>query len=603
MKRSLFIISVSLILLMPQTSYSQVNTDWQWCHPKPQGNDIRYLKLLSPSNWVAVGYTGTLMRTTNTGLNWMVYSNYFGYYAAFLGQGKNIYGADFWGNTGVTAGTQGWIARTTNGGVNWDSIGSSAGTIALWCASFGDANSVYICGNSGMILKSTNAGLNWTNATSPSGNPNRSIFALDANTVFAGSLNGVVYKSVNGGSSWQTLSTGSTSSIIFGIYFFNSNTGFASGANGYVKYTTNSGNSWNTPGVSISAAETRIYGRRSPDEIYLLGDAYNIYRSTSYGLNWTTFPYQYQGQVVSLASNTMDISGNTWAVGGVNGLLNVTTNSGANWSAQSVVLTNYNIFDVGYVPGTQKIWTVGNTAANMNNSILYSSNNGITWSIQLSMIGAYLRVIYMINENTGWISGNNGLVLKTTNGGTNWNQVNIPGAAGQSLTYVQFVNPSTGWVFGYSGGMNLFKTTDAGNSWQTQSYGSNDNGARWATMLDANTGYYISYNITNSRIFKTTNGGGNWTEQVNPSPSNLWSIKMISADTGYICGDGGRIFRTFNGSTWTPISSPGIHNYTTTDWKNSNNGVVGQEADLLPAQLTEGRAGQLPIQAVQLSGA
>jgi len=567
--------SILLLIIINLLSYTQVNNDWQWSHPKPQGNDIRYIKMLAPNNWVAVGYTGTLIRSTNAGLNWLVYTNYFGTYQAFLGQGKNIYGADFFGNTGIAAGTQGWIARTTNGGINWDSVGSSAGTTALWNASFGDANTVYIGGNSGMVLKSTNAGLSWTTAASPSGNANRTIFALDANNVFTGSLNGTIYKSTNGGSSWTAIVTGSTTSIIFGIYFFNSNTGIVTGGTNYFRYTTDGGANWNVPSVPAFGAELRVYGRKSPDEIYILGDLYNLYKSTDYAASWSTIPYQYPGQIVGLTSNTMDVSGNTLIVGGVNGLLNISINNGTSWTGISNVLTNYNIFDVAYNSQSGKVWAVGNTATGMNNSILFSTNRGISWAVQNSLSSAYLRCIHMLDENTGWISGNSGLVLKTTNGGINWNQVNIPGSSGQSLTYVQFANLSTGWVFGYSGGQNLFKTTDAGNTWQTQTYGSTDNGARWATMLNASTGYYVSYNITNSRIFKTTNGGDNWTEQTYPNPGNLWSIKMINTNTGYVCGDGGRLFRTTDGSAWVTVTAPTTNNYTSTDWYDIDNGVLG----------------------------
>jgi len=312
--------------------FSQVNSDWQWSHPKPQGNDIRFIKMISPTQGVAVGYTGTLMRTTNGGLNWLVYSNYFGTYVSFLGQGKNIYGGDFFGSTGVAAGTQGWVARTTNGGANWDSVGSSAGTTALWNASFGDANTVYIGGNSGMVLKSVNGGASWTTATSPSSNANRTIFALDANTVFTGSTNGMIYKSTNGASSWTPISTGSTTSIIFGIYFFNASTGFVCGGTSYVRYTTDGGTNWNIPSVTPAGTEIRLFGRKNPDEVYILGDLFNLIRTTNYGSSWTAIPYQYPGQPIGLTSNTMDITGSTMLVGGVNGLLNISTNSGTNWA-------------------------------------------------------------------------------------------------------------------------------------------------------------------------------------------------------------------------------------------------------------------------------
>jgi photosystem II stability/assembly factor-like uncharacterized protein len=568
-----------LLFAVSAQSISQVNSDWQWSHPKIQGNDLRFFKMLSASNWVAVGYTGTLVRTTNAGVNWLVYTNYFGTYTSFLGQGKNIYSGDFWENSGVVAGTQGWIARTSNGGASWDSIGSSAGTTALWCTSFGDANTVYIGGNSGLVFKSTNAGLSWTSVTSPSSGANRSIFALDASTVFTGSLGGTIYKSTNGGTGWTSMFTGSSSPIIYGVYFFNANTGFATGASGYVRYTTNGGTSWNVPSVSVTATETRIFSRKNPDEVYLLGDVNNIYKSTDYGSSWVTIPYQYPGQPVPLATNTMDINGNTMVVGGVNGLFNVSTNSGTNWTGISRVLNSYNIYDISYIPSTGKVWAVGSTAASLNNCILYSPDYGNSWEIQSSPDGTDFRSIHMIDINNGWTVGQFGKALKTSNGGGIWQAVtNIP-SSNQTLTCVDFVSVNTGWVFGYSPN-SIYKTTDGGNSWVTQNSAA-PNGARWASMVDANTGYFNTYNITTSLIYKTTNGGTNWEEQSYPNPGNLWKIKMIDANSGYVCGDLGRLYRTTDGgSNWVSVTPPGNNNYTTTDWYNINNGVLGAGSGL-----------------------
>ncbi len=571
MKKFIYLFVLVFITITSQT-ISQVNSDWQWSHPKIQGNDLRFFKMLSSSNWVAVGYTGTLIRTSNAGVNWLIYTNYFGTYTSFLGQGKNVYSADFWGNSGVAAGTQGWIARTSNGGVSWDSIGSSAGTTALWCASFGDANTVYIGGNSGLVFKSTNAGLSWTLVTSPSSGANRSIFALDASTVFTGTSTNAVYKSTNGGSNWTSLHSAST--IIYGVYFFNTNTGFVSGGSGYVRYTTNGGSSWNVPGVSPTAAETRIFARKNPDEVYLLGDISNIYKSTDYGTSWVTIPYQYSGQPVGLATNTMDINGNTMVVAGVNGLLNFSTNSGTSWNGISRVLNSYNIYDISYISSTGKVWAVGNTSASLNNCILYSPDYGNSWEIQFSPDGRDFRSIHMIDIYNGWTVGQFGKALKTTNGGGTWTPVtNIP-SSNQTLTCVDFVNVNTGWVFGYSPN-SIYKTTDGGNSWTTQTSNA-PNGARWASMVDANTGYFNTYNITASEIYKTTNGGINWTEQSYPNPGNLWKIKMIDANSGYVCGDLGRLFRTTDGGlNWVTVTPPGNNNYTTTDWYDLNNGVLG----------------------------
>ena len=572
--RKLLALSVTLFLVLGAESNAQVNSGWQWMHPKPQGNDIRFIKMNTATNWVSVGYNGTMMRTTNTGASWLVYSNYFGSDPAyFLGQGKNIYGGEFAdANVGVVCGGQGWISRTTNGGASWDSIGSSAGTTALWKASFGDASTVYIGGNSGLVLKSTNAGVNWVSVASPSGGSNRTVFALDANTVFTGSLNGTIYKSTNGGTSWTPMVTGSTTSIIFGIYFFNANAGIVSGEWGYVRYTTNGGASWNIPGVSTTATETRLYARKSPDEVYLLGDVSSIYRSTDYGATWSAIPYQYPGQEVGRESNSMDIKGSSWVVGGENGLLNVSTNAGATWAGISKVLTSDGVYGLDVVQGTSKVWVSGVSSSGLNNSILFSSNSGTSWSIQSTIPNADLRDIDMISENSGWSCGFNGAVFRTSNGGVNWGQASLPGVGGATLTRVDFVDDMNGYIF--AGSAAFWKTTDGGNNWAQMPTGTGE-GVRWADMVNAATGYHISSSITDSRIFKTSNGGTNWTEQSYPNPGNLWRIKMINSNTGYVCGDGGRLFRTTDGLTWVTVAPPAIHNYTTTDWYDINNGVLG----------------------------
>lgn len=41
-------------------------------------------------------------------------------------------------------------------------------------------------------------------------------------------------------------------------------------------------------------------------------------------------------------------------------------------------------------------------------------------------VEAELNDVFLINEQIGWIVGNRGIVLKTTNGGINWIRKNTP---------------------------------------------------------------------------------------------------------------------------------------------------------------------------------
>jgi hypothetical protein len=68
-------------------------------------------------------------------------------------------------NNGTAVGASGTIVRTTNGGTNW--ITQTSGTTSiLYGVSFIDANTGTAVGTSGTILRTTNGGTNWTAQTS-----------------------------------------------------------------------------------------------------------------------------------------------------------------------------------------------------------------------------------------------------------------------------------------------------------------------------------------------------------------------------------------------------------------------------------------------------
>jgi len=63
-------------------------------------------------------------------------------------------------------------------------------------------------------------------------------------------------------------------------------------------------------------------------------------------------------------------------------------------------------------------------------------------------------------------------------------------------------------------------------------------------FINTDTGYVINgYN----GIYKTTNGGTDWFEQLSGTNHWLNSIYIINADTGYIVGWDGTILKTTNG--------------------------------------------------------
>lgn len=140
---------------------AQENIDWKWVHPGPQGNQMRWIKMIDSVHWYACGNTGTFMKTSNAGANWTVNTNAGGWLPSFYGEGRNLMNAWFFNlNTGVVCGYTGWIARTTNAGVSWDSIGIP--TInSMYGLHFVNNMVGYASGAGGRLLKTTNGGLSW----------------------------------------------------------------------------------------------------------------------------------------------------------------------------------------------------------------------------------------------------------------------------------------------------------------------------------------------------------------------------------------------------------------------------------------------------------
>ena len=77
--------------------------------------------------------------------------------------------------------------------------------------------------------------------------------------------------------------------------------------------------------------------------------------------------------------------------------------------------------------------------------------------------GQIVRDIYMVDENLGWAVGDQGLLLRTGNGGRAWSPVRSPTFS--TLNAVAFTSDGqTGWIAA-NGGL-VYKTEDGGAAWQ-----------------------------------------------------------------------------------------------------------------------------------------
>jgi photosystem II stability/assembly factor-like uncharacterized protein len=141
--------------------------------------------------------------------------------------------------------------------------------------------------------------------------------------------------------------------------------------------------------------------------------------------------------------------------------------------------------------------------------------------------------------NEGWVVGEEGTILHTTNSGQTW----IAQSSGVThrLRRLYFLDSQTGWVVGDSGA--ILYTTDRGQTWMPQVSGTAFR-LYDITFTDENTGWVVGDNGT---ILRTTDGGVTWTRQPSGTINALLGIDFIDAQTGWISGEGGTILR-FTGS-------------------------------------------------------
>lgn len=177
------------------------------------------------------------------------------------------------------------------------------------------------------------------------------------------------------------------------------------------------------------------------------------------------------------------------------------------------------------------------------------------WSVINSPTSKYLTDISFVNSNTGWIAGDSGTIIRTTNGGTNWTIQNS--GTFNNIEDIFFLNERLGWAVTYNIfpvapdflGTLMLRTTDGGNTWLNSMYPDTNLYLSCIFFVDSLKGFMGGVNST---ILMTTNNGTDWNKTNTDSTLQLllpvFKIKIFEGNPniGYACGG----FRDIAGLTW-----------------------------------------------------
>jgi len=226
---------------------------------------------------------------------------------------------------------------------------------------------------------------------------------------------------------------------------------------------------------------------------------------------------------------------------------------------------------------------------------------GLTMKAQWSQSSVGVRIsrsVSVANDDVIWISDPAYTTFSlTTDGGSTWITKGLPSGIANNHGVLSAVSATTAYIIGNPGGSGngIYKTTDSGDSWIQQATGFTKNSPfpDFVYFWNENDGVAVgdAYPNPDFEIYTTNNGGDQWEEvpAANMPPGNNgWSYNSISdafrvhGDTIYFLAidlSEVRIFKSTNkGLNWTVINTPFINNGSfnwggTFDFQNNNNGL------------------------------
>jgi photosystem II stability/assembly factor-like uncharacterized protein len=183
------------------------------------------------------------------------------------------------------------------------------------------------------------------------------------------------------------------------------------------------------------------------------------------------------------------------------------------------------------------------------------------WVSQISGVTQNLNDVYCINENFVVTVGDNGTILKTTNGGLNW--IQKTSGTIQKLMKVQFANQNTGYAVGESG--ILLKTSDGGENWLPIPTGVTTN-FFGLSVLNENT-FFVSGDI--GLVLKSNDGGNSFSILSAPENQAISDIQFFNDQVGYAKAgiidyymQNNHLYKTVDGgTTWSLVINEFIDSF------------------------------------------
>ena len=434
---------------------------------------------------------------------------------------------------GFAVGGDDLILRLNGGSNQWDLLTSWDGGWTLESVDYleGTFGQTVAAGGQGLIL-SQNGGDSWIEiANAPGG-----IFTtkvIGTQDIIVVGDEGVFRWNNN---SWDDLNLPVTSGVDGGFILDDQHIWcFTNGTSPVVYYTSNGGANWNMNSQIDRPDVVKFFNT----QYGIAFDSRTVYQSLNGGQTWEEFSNNaIHNSINDFAFGT---SPNVLMAATFNGVPTISVDSGSTWTQKDLDLINERNYSIGATSDSE-FW-VGNDLS----SITLTTDAGDNWIETSGPDRQIMNDIYFLDRNIGFAVGTDGTLLRTTNGGSQWEDISF----GETRSFLSIFGlaPNDMWM---GANQRIYHSADMGDTWQEK-----------AALLGFNTIDVLAVNANiilacspSGMILRSIDAGTSW-DTVYQTAGQIRSLSKIDNQRYMATGFNGLILRSANqGATWTPLTAP-----------------------------------------------
>ena len=283
---------------------------------------------------------------------------------------------------------------------------------------------------------------------------------------------------------------------------------------------------------------------------WIFGNYGAIFFSSDGGTTWNK---QESGVNVLLGDASFVNKDEGWAVG-VAGTVLHTSDAGKTWKLQKSN-TEKDLLDVFFLDA-QHGWAVGEQG-----TLIHTDDGGNTWASPLEPQDSAFNSVFFADLNSGWVVGEFGIILHSEDGGKTWSKQEckdiVPVITAKewerplpALYGIFFLDRNQGWITGMDG--IIIKTTDGGQTWTKLDSGTDK--PVYSILVKEKRGWAVG----NKGTYLTSEDGGNtWSSNRSAIKSKFWlrQIAFCDENNGFVVGAMGTVAESKDGGkNWKVIS-------------------------------------------------